>query len=1087
MKIFNRTVALCASCAVLLASSAHAQGGIDLLPSTAPTGPVSVIRGQEDTVFVDIRNQGDTPTAGTFDVTAYLSVDDQPTTIEKVGDKGVTVVLAPGETRSLAIPIRVPSLQALGTYQWLVQVDAVNVVAEVDETNNVGVGSSVEVAPTPPDFLVTAGPTGPDLMSLGTSGSVSVTVTNVGLGSSFEAYDITVYLSTDETFDAGDIQVGRVVLQDGVNPDESRTQNITVFVAEEVVEASYHWIAVVDDLGTLPETDEANNAQAGNEIQIILTEPDLTISIQPEGDAAIFQGVSTAVTLEIENQGDGPTDTAFDVAVYLTADLIVGNEDDIRVGDSAILNPVGPGGKLEVTVPVIVSAVQPVGVYNWAAVVDDGGFVVESDETDNGRLGQSFTVIAQPADLVVSTAPEGPGLVIWNSFYTVNLEIQNVGAGTTTGAFQVSVYLSSDETAGNDDDVRIGNLTYTEKMLNDERASLEVQVVIPSQHPIGIYRYSVVVDATSFETEVSDLNNGGVSTATVVVSSDAPDLLILTDPVGPIKVLREGTYIVSADIQNFSGGPLLDDFVVAAVMSTNSVVGDDDDVKVGELAIVSGMGAGEIINAEVVVTVPADLPLDDYQWGLIVDDAGSVIESDESNNANIGLLLTVVPFPPDLVVLGSLEGPGEVSRGRLYTVPVDVRNAGDGSTIADFEVAVYLTSNDLLGDEDDVLVGVTQVSSILEPEGIKEVNVPVIVPESQGPDNTLRWGVIINSDRTILETDFGNNSLVGNPLAFPIVDLPDSLEFGAVLVGDTSTHSLVIRNDGDVQLSFDIELIASGVRSNATEILDLPPGESESVVLTYAPNEVGTLGGQVRISNNLQGVRIIYVGGSAVLANRDRVRLDLNTLVGLQDVLTTRLGVNETTSMEIHVADLPEVSEVTVQMSYDPSALVLAANGWVAGGFASEDGLLQTEIVAPGLLELRIVSQGGNFGPGDGHLGTVTFRTVSGFFEPSGVGETRIETAQLRYRSVDGQETAVSVISFATLSLDLGHWADWDGDGSVGFTDFTRLVRAFNKTSTDAGWSIGAEPHRRMDGNGDGKVDLADFLIFTNFFGQQID
>ena len=156
-----------------------------------------------------------------------------------------------------------------------------------------------------------------------------------------------------------------------------------------------------------------------------------------------------------------------------------------------------------------------------------------------------------------------------------------------------------------------------------------------------------------------------------------------------------------------------------------------------------------------------------------------MIESDESNNANIGLLLTVVPFPPDLVVLGSLEGPGEVSRGRLYTVPVDVRNAGDGSTIADFEVAVYLTSNDLLGDEDDVLVGVTQVSSILEPEGIKEVNVPVIVPESQGPDNTLCWGVIINPDRTILETDFGNNSLVGNPLAFPIVDLPDSLEFGA--------------------------------------------------------------------------------------------------------------------------------------------------------------------------------------------------------------------------------------------------------------------------------------------------------------------
>lgn len=276
-------------------------------------------------------------------------------------------------------------------------------------------------------------------------------------------------------------------------------------------------------------------------MQIVLTEPDLTVSVQPEGDAAICQGVSTEVTLEIENQGDGPTDTAFDVAVYLSTDLIVGNEDDIRVGDTAILNPIAPGGKLEVTVPAIVSAVQPVGVYNWAAVVDDGGFVEESEETDNQRLGQSFTVIAQPADLIVSVAPEGPGLAIWNSFYAVILEIQNVGAGTTTGAFQVTVYLSSDETAGNEEDVRIGNLTYTEEMLNDERASLDVQITIPSDHQVGTYRYAAVVDATSFETEVSEVNNGGVSTGTVVVAADAADLKILTDPVGPSKVLRGGT------------------------------------------------------------------------------------------------------------------------------------------------------------------------------------------------------------------------------------------------------------------------------------------------------------------------------------------------------------------------------------------------------------------------------------------------------------------------------------------------------------------------------------------------------------------
>ena len=473
-------------------------------------------------------------------------------------------------------------------------------------------------------------------------------------------------------------------------------------------------------------------------------------------------------------------------------------------------------------------------------------------------------------------------------------------------------------------------------------------------------------------------------------------------------------------MQNFSGGPLIDDFVIVAVVSTNALAGDEDDIRVVELAVTGGLTSGEILNVEITVTIPLDLPLADYQWGVIVDEVDEVVESDETNNTNVGLLTTVVPFSPDLVLLGSLLGPSEVSRGRLYNVSVEIRNAGEGSTISGFDVAVYLTTNDTVGDEEDVLVGVTEISSLIDADGVLEVDVPVIVPESQGPASNLRWGVIINPDRTILESDFENNSLVGNTLSFPIVDLPDSLKFGSVLVGETSSHSILIRNDGNVELSFDLELIATGVRSNATEILDLPPGASETVVLTYSPTEAGSMGGQLRITDDIEGVRVIHLGGSAVLANRDRVRLDLYPTVGLQDVLRTSLGVNETASMELHVADLPEVSEITVQMTYDPSALVLSTNGWVAGSFASEDGLLQTEIVAPGLLELRIVSQGGNFGPGGGHLGTVTFRTTGGFFEASGTNETRVETAQIRFRAVDGQETALSVNSFATFELDLG-------------------------------------------------------------------
>ena len=36
-------------------------------------------------------------------------------------------------------------------------------------------------------------------------------------------------------------------------------------------------------------------------------------------------------------------------------------------------------------------------------------------------------------------------------------------------------------------------------------------------------------------------------------------------------------------------------------------------------------------------------------------------------------------------------------------------------------------------------------------------------------------------------------------------------------------------------------------------------------------------------------------------------------------------------------------------------------------------------------------------------------------------------------------------------------------------------------------WSIGERPHRRMDANGDGVVNLADFLIFNTHFGDTVD
>jgi len=200
------------------------------------------------------------------------------------------------------------------------------------------------------------------------------------------------------------------------------------------------------------------------------------------------------------------------------------------------------------------------------------------------------------------------------------------------------------------------------------------------------------------------------------------------------------------------------------------------------------------------------------------------------------------------------------------------------------------------------------------------------------------------------------------------------------------------------------------------------------------------------------------------------------------------MGVNQTVGLDLHVVDLPRVSSVAIQVSYDPNAVALTTNGLVAGSFVSSDALIQTKLISPGLIEIGMVSQSGELGTGSGHLGTVTFRTLGGFFEPTGVSTTTIEAILIRYvDTADDVESTIDVSAGIQLQLDFVCWSDFDGNGEVGFSDFLQIVNAFNASSASTGWTLqtgsAGIPLSRLDANGDDRVDFTDFVIFQDVFG----
>ena len=57
---------------------------------------------------------------------------------------------------------------------------------------------------------------------------------------------------------------------------------------------------------------------------------------------------------------------------------------------------------------------------------------------------------------------------------------------------------------------------------------------------------------------------------------------------------------------------------------------------------------------------------------------------------------------------------------------------------------------------------------------------------------------------------------------------------------------------------------------------------------------------------------------------------------------------------------------------------------------------------------------------------------------------------------------------------------DFDGDGTVGISDFLLFVDVFGSRQGDEGYEA------RFDLDGDGIIGIGDFLIFTNTFGKKV-
>jgi subtilase family serine protease len=727
------------------------QIGPDLLVSTWSV-PGTAAPGVAFAVSDTTANQGG-GTAGASTTRFYLSTNALFDSGDVLLGSRAVPSLAPGATSTGSTTLTVPAGTVVGTYYILIRADADGVVGETVEANNTA-AVPVQVGA---DLIVSAF-TVPPTAGAGVAITVTDTTTNQGSGPA-AASTTRFYLSTDPTFDAGDVALGGRAVP-ALAPGGASGGSTTLTVPVTTAPGTYYVIARADADGLVAETSESNNSS----VRVLQIGPDLIVSSWSiPGTAA--PGVPMTVSDTIRNQGGG-TAGASTTRFYLSANALFDTA-DVPLGNRAV-PALAPGasnaGPTTLTLPADIAT----GAYYILIVADADGAVGETVETNN----TAAIPVQVGADLVVS-AFTVPGTTGAGSAITVSDTTTNQGS-SPTAASTTRFYLSTDSVL-DASDVALGSRAVP-ALAPGGSSSGTTALTVPPFTTAGTWYLIARADADGLIAETSELNNTSVRTVQI-----GPDLVIATWTI-PGAAAPGVPFTVSDTVRN-QGGGAAGVSTTRFYLSSNAVL-DASDVLLGSRSV-PALAAGATSTGPTTLTLPADTAVGAYYILISADDDAAVAETVETNNT----AAVPVQVGPDLIV-SVLSVPATTGAGAVITVGDTTTNQGSTPAAAS-TVAFYLSTNTTL-DAGDVLLGSRTVPA-LAAGGSSSGSTSVTVPPGTA---TGTWYLIARADAdgVVAETNELNDTAlrvlqVGPDLVVATWSIPATATAGGqITVADTTAN-----------------------------------------------------------------------------------------------------------------------------------------------------------------------------------------------------------------------------------------------------------------------------------------------------------
>ena len=197
--------------------------------------------------------------------------------------------------------------------------------------------------------------------------------------------------------------------------------------------------------------------------------------------------------------------------------------------------------------------------------------------------------------------------------------------------------------------------------------------------------------------------------------------------------------------------------------------------------------------------------------------------------------------------------------------------------------------------------------------------------------------------------------------------------------------------------------------------------------------------------------------------------LDADGSAGDQAVTSVNVSTNEMVAIEIFGSDIRNANGLAVRFEYDVSQVTY--DSFDAGNVLPNAQALPSQGTNPTFVEIGIVSFGGQATANSGLIGTIRFRTTTAFSSTA----IRLVRAELG-RGGQIESVTMDVRVALKLSVSTAPSPDFNGDGIVNIADLVLFVDFYGAKRGDGKYEA------KYDLDRDGEIGILDLRIFVNDF-----